>query len=62
MSIGLVHIHPGLLKFKILQESGEEGLDSVKSLAVVYGDSDNPYTKSSALHVRIVSKLHNLQY
>ncbi|EGT48468.1 hypothetical protein CAEBREN_01600 [Caenorhabditis brenneri] len=31
-------------------EKEEDGLDAVKSLAVAYGDSDNPYTKSSAFH------------
>uniref|UniRef100_A0A8R1HXU7 FACT complex subunit n=1 Tax=Caenorhabditis japonica TaxID=281687 RepID=A0A8R1HXU7_CAEJA len=31
-------------------ESGEDGLDQITALAVVYGNSDNPYTKSSAFH------------
>lgn len=31
-------------------EGGEDGLAEVKAIAVSCGDSDNPYTKSSALH------------
>ncbi|CAI2302535.1 unnamed protein product [Caenorhabditis sp. 36 PRJEB53466] len=37
-------------RFYQLWEKGEDGLDAVNSIAVVFGSSDNPYTKSSAFH------------